>query len=78
MDNASVSKRLRALATSSANRSTMAQLRDVIDDVEVALAAGVKRIVILEELSNCGLIMSLATFNTYLKRLRKKRGTVAN
>ena len=75
MDKTTVSKKLRALATGSANRSTIAQLRDVIDDVVVALSAGVKRTVILKELANLGLKMSLDTFNTYLKRIRVKRRT---
>lgn len=75
MDKITVSRKLRALAVGSANRSTIAQLRDVIDDVEVALSAGVKRTVILEELANLGLKMSLNTFNTYLKRIRVKRRT---
>ena len=73
MDKTRLSKELRALAEDAANRSTIARLRDVIDDVEDALNAGVKRAVILQKLSECGLEMSLDQFNTYLARLRKKR-----
>lgn len=73
MDKTSISKRIRALAEDASKRSTIAQLRDVFDDVEAALAAGVKRVTILEELSNLGIKMSLATFDSNLKRIRKKR-----
>jgi hypothetical protein len=45
----------------------------VIDDVEFALAAGVTRSSVLEELAAHGLEMTLATFDTTLKRIRQKR-----
>ena len=43
MDKKAVSERLRALASDDQKRSKAARLRDVIDDVETALAAGVSR-----------------------------------
>ncbi|RYF34698.1 MAG: hypothetical protein EOO38_29350 [Cytophagaceae bacterium] len=73
MDKKTVSEGLRALALDSQNRSKAALLRDVIDDVETALAAGVTRAAVLAELNTHGLDMSLATFETTLKRLRAKR-----
>jgi hypothetical protein len=73
MDKKAVSERLRALASDDLRRSKAARLRDVIDDVEVALAAGVSRADVLAELQAHGLNMSLATFETTLKRLRAKR-----
>lgn len=74
MDKKAVSERLRALASDDHKRSKAARLRDVIDDVETALAAGVSRVDVLTELKAHGLEMSLATFETTLKRLRAKRG----
>jgi hypothetical protein len=73
MDKKLVAERLRALASDDKKRSKAARLRDVIDDVEVALAAGVSRADVLAELTSLGLEMSLATFETTLKRVRKKR-----
>lgn len=74
MDKKLASERLRALASNDQNRSKAARLRDVIDDVEAVLAAGVTRADVVAELGALGLEMSLATFETTLKRLRQKRG----
>ncbi|MDR2031380.1 MAG: hypothetical protein LBP86_03780 [Azoarcus sp.] len=60
------------MASDDKRRSKAARLRDVIDDVEATLAAGVRRSAVVEELKKHGLEMSLATFNTTLKRIRKK------
>jgi hypothetical protein len=73
MDKKNLAKRLQALATADQNRSKAARLRDVLEDVERALAAGAKRTDVLAELEAQGLPMSLATFETTLKRLRAKR-----
>lgn len=70
MDRDVVSKRLRALAAGAAKRSKAARLRDIIDDVEAALSAGVPRADVVAELAAHGLDMSLATFETTLKRIR--------
>lgn len=72
MDRKAVSERLRALASDDKKRSKAARLRDVMDDVEAALAAGVTRADVLEALKAHGLEMSLATFETTLKRNRAK------
>lgn len=74
MDKKVASERLRALASDDKKRSKAARLRDVIDDVEAALSAGVPRSAVVEELARLGLEMSLATFETTLKRIRLKRG----
>ena len=74
MDRKAISERLRALASDDKNRSKAARLRDVIDDVEAALSAGVPRSSVVDELAVHGLEMTLATFDTTLKRIRQKRG----
>lgn len=73
MDKKTIAERLRALATDDVKRSKAARLRDVIDDVEAALSAGVHRTSVISELSAHGLDMTLATFETTLKRIRQKR-----
>jgi hypothetical protein len=49
-------------------------LRDVIDEVEATLAAGITRAEVVKKLSENGLEMALATFNYELQKIRKKRG----
>lgn len=73
MDRSSIKERLRALASDDKKRSKAARLRDVIDDVEGALSAGVPRAVVVEELAAHGLNFSLASFVTTLQRIREKR-----
>ena len=75
MENSSISDRLRALAKNAEGRPTIAKMRDVIDDIEAALAAGVKRSDILDELLKQGIKMTLSTFDSNLHRIRRKRGT---
>lgn len=72
MDRKAIAERLRALACDDKKRSKAARLRDVIDDVEIALAAGVPRSLVVKELAAHGLEMTLATFETTLKRIRQK------
>jgi hypothetical protein len=73
MDKKTAAERLRSLATDNGKRSKAARLRDIFDDVEMALAAGAKRADVLAELHTLGLAMSLSTFETTLRRLREKR-----
>jgi len=47
---------------------------DVIDDIESSLSAGVTRSFIVDELVADGLEINLASFETMLRRIRKKRG----
>lgn len=73
MDRKALAERLRALACDDMKRSKAARLRDVVDDVEAALAAGVSRALVIKELAAHGLELTLATFETTLKRIRLKR-----
>lgn len=74
MDRKSIAERLLALASNErVKRSKTASLRAVIDDVERALAAGVPRPLVVDELAAHGLEMTLATFDTTLNRIRRQR-----
>jgi hypothetical protein len=74
MDKNGLSERLKTVSGDDSKRSSSALLRDVIDDVEAALAAGVSRVVVVDELAAFGLAMSLSAFDTALHRIRKKNG----
>lgn len=64
---------LRALANDDSVRSETARLRDIFDDIEAAIAAGVKIPAILETLHKKGFKMSLAGFRSAIQRIRKER-----
>lgn len=68
----SISEALSEL-TKSKNRSLTAQLRDVFDDVEKALSAGVSRAEVLDTLNKQGLEISKDAFGSALYRIRKER-----
>lgn len=68
-----ISARLRALATDEKRRPETARLRDVFDDVEAALKAGVPQADVLAELHQGGFKMTLASFKSALQRIRKER-----
>lgn len=68
-----ISARLRALATDEKRRPETARLRDVFDDVEAALRAGVHQADVLAELHQAGFKMTLASFKSALQRIRKER-----
>jgi len=74
MGNNELSEQLRVLASDAKKRSKAARLRDVVDDVEAALAAGVQRSAVVETLAKNGLEMTLSTFDSSLRRIRQKRG----
>lgn len=78
MDRKAIAERLRMLATDDMKRSKAARLRDVIDDVEFALSAGVSRQSVINALKEQGLELSLATFETTLKRIRQKSKTTTS
>lgn len=69
----SVADVLRALAIGDKSRSETARLRDIVDEVEAALAAGVSRAAVLEALNAQGFTMTLKSFESALYRIRKKR-----
>ncbi|MFJ3318734.1 hypothetical protein ACIPLR_25620 [Herbaspirillum huttiense] len=73
METHNVAEALRSLAKGDKARSETARLRDVIDEVEKALAAGVSRIAILDTLKAQGFTMSLKGFDTALYRIRRSR-----
>jgi len=76
MGNNKLSEQLKELASDATDkRSKVARLRDVVDDVEAALAAGVLRSAVVETLAANGLEMTLATFDSSLRRIRQKRGS---
>ena len=76
MNRDSLAEALRALATSDTNRSETARLRDVIDEVEIAMLAGVSRTAVLKALHEQGFTMTSKSFESALYRLRKRRKTV--
>jgi hypothetical protein len=73
MDKKLISEQLHALARSNSNRSKTALLRDIFDEIEMALAAGVRRTAILELLAKQNIHMSIATFDVSIRRIRKER-----
>lgn len=75
IDKTLISEQLRALATDSQSRSKTSLLRDVIDDVEFAMSAGVSRSRIVEQLAKNGLVFTLPNFENSLYRIRKKRAS---
>ena len=78
MTEKTLSEKLRLLANHDLERSKSARLRDVYDDVELALAAGVSKEKILKQLAEDGLIFTLDAFNTTLQRIRNKQKGTTN
>ncbi len=74
MGKSTLADRLRKLAANDQNRSKTARVREVIDEIEAALAAGVSRQKVLDALAEDGLVMSMRTFETTLKRIRRAGG----
>lgn len=72
MDKEDIGSRLRSLAKND-QRPKMARMRDIFDDIEKALKAKVPHLVLVEELKNSGLDVSLKVFRTMLLRIRKER-----
>lgn len=73
MTKTNVTDVLRELAKGDKSRSETARLRDVIDEVEAALDAGVSRSAVLEALHGQGFTMTLKSFESALYRIRKQR-----
>ena len=74
VDDKTLSQRIRSLASDPKKRTKIARLMDIIDDIESSLSAGVTRSFIVDELVAGGLEINLASFETMLRRIRKKRG----
>jgi hypothetical protein len=75
MNDAGISERLAALAKG-ANRSFAARFRDVYDDIQAAIDAGVSRAQARDELAASGIDMPQNTFNSLLVRVRKERSKI--
>lgn len=72
MDKNAIAQKLKALASDHTYRSKAARFRDVFNDVEETLAAGVSRVKVLETLSGLGLDYTLKGFDSALRRNRLK------
>jgi hypothetical protein len=68
-----VGRRLRKLINEDGKRSNTARLRDVFDDVEYALRAGVKQIDVLDALRESGFQLTLTSFKSAVQRIRRQR-----
>ncbi|MFM0515041.1 hypothetical protein [Paraburkholderia sp. RL17-373-BIF-A] len=73
MTTSNLSSRIRALASDPVRRSQTARLRDVINDVEHAINAGVALEHILSELHNDGFTFTMSGFKQALRRIRVTR-----
>lgn len=73
MEKKAITDRLQLLASDDRNRTKIARFRDVIDDIEVTLAAGVPHSLVVKELAKHGLEMSAESFRTTLKRVRQQK-----
>lgn len=78
MDKKAITKALRDLANDNEARSKAAQFRDLMPDIEAALAAGVSQSKVLETLNKNGLELTANTFRTFLRRARLKTATGKN
>jgi len=74
MTKKTIVQQIEELAFDDTKRSKAARLRDIIDTIEDSIAAGVNRAAIVEKLCENGLEMTVATFNSELRRIRKNRG----
>ena len=77
MTKKTIIQQIEELASDDTKRSKSARLRDIIDTIEASIAAGVNRASIVEKLAENGLEMTVATFNSELRRIRKKRGKLS-
>lgn len=68
-----LSETLRQMAVTDSSRPETARLRDVFNDIEAALGAGVKRVKVLEALHADGFTMTMKSFESALYRIRKQR-----
>lgn len=73
MNKDEITSSLILLAKSDAHRSEMAQLKEVHNEIEAALASGVKMHAVWELLQQKGLKMHFQSFKNALTRIRKAR-----
>lgn len=69
-----ITEKMQELSQGSENRSATARLRDIFEDIEIALTAGVKREAIWEALKKEGYEMPLKTFESAIYRIKNKKG----
>lgn len=74
MEKQDIATRLKALASDDTRRSETARLRDIFDQVERTLKAGVQQDDVLAELHKAGFKMTKTSFKSALQRIRKERG----
>lgn len=70
-----IAKLIRDMANDDVHRSEAARLRDLVDEIEVAIQAGVSHASIHKILLTHGFTMQLNSFTTMLGRIRKRRRT---
>lgn len=73
MNKANLVDALRALPSKDTSRPETARLREIFDDVEAAIGAGVRRAVLLATLHEQGFTMKAKTFESALYRIRRER-----
>jgi hypothetical protein len=73
LDKKSVADALRSLVEDDEARTEVAKIKEHLDDIELALSAGVSRTTIHKKLCQCGLKMTKGSFLNALKKLMKDR-----
>lgn len=73
-----ITEKMQELSQGSENRSAIARLRDIFEDIEIALSAGVKREAIWETLKKEGYEMPLKTFESAIYRIKNEREKQTN
>ena len=73
MDSKEIAESLRKLAGDKTKRNKTGILREVLDDIEACLAAGVSQADVIKVLNGHGLGMTYVTFGSTLRRLRQQR-----
>jgi hypothetical protein len=74
MDKEKAALELRALAASD-QRTEIAKLREIVDDIEAAIAAGVTRKQVYEVVKKRGINLTFRGFEQALYRIRQARAT---
>ena len=73
MDDNNISEKLKLLAKSK-NRSATSRIREIFDQIEAALQAGVRRKDVHKALNEDGFEITLESFELAIYRIRKERG----
>lgn len=73
MTKETIAQALARLASDTKGRSETARLRDVLPEIEAALAAGVSRAAVLDTLHAQGFTMGMKSFESALYRLRQRQ-----